>query len=71
MLFKKEKCTTAIQVCYEINADTKSRELNGLLEAMQFFDLIEGFIITQNQKDTLQLEGKTIYLVPAFEYFMK
>ena len=71
VMFKKEKCTTAIQVCYEINADTKTRELNGLLEAMQFFDLKEGFIITQNQKDTLQLEEKTIYLVPAFEYFMK
>ncbi|MES2545356.1 MAG: ATP-binding protein [Bacteroidota bacterium] len=71
VLFEKEKCTTAIQVCYEINEDNKTRELNGLLEAMQFFDLKEGIIITQNQKDTLQMEDKTILMIPAFDYFYK
>ncbi len=71
VIFDKEKCSTAMQVCYELNADNKTRELNGLLEAMTFFDLTEGFIITQNQKDILQIEGKTIHLLPAFEYFMK
>lgn len=69
VLFDKEKCTTALQICYEINGDNKTRELNGLLEAMQFFDLKEGYIITQNQKDSLQIEDKTVYLIPAFEYF--
>jgi uncharacterized protein len=71
VLFDKEKCTKALQVCYEINSDNKTREINGLLEAMHFFDLEEGFIITQNQKDVLQIENKTIHLIPAFEYFMK
>ena len=70
VLFDKEKCTTALQVCYEINADNKTRELDGLLEAMQFFNLEEGLIITQNQKDTIKTKNKTIYLIPAFEYFM-
>jgi hypothetical protein len=69
VLFDKDKCTAAVQVCYEINDDNKARELNGLVEAMQFFDLKEGFIITQNQKDNLQIEGKIVYLIPAFEYF--
>jgi hypothetical protein len=69
VLFDKDKCTAALQVCYEINGDNKTRELNGLVEAMQFFDLKEGFIITQNQKDSLQIEDKTVYLIPAFEYF--
>lgn len=69
VLFDKDKCTTALQVCYEINGDNKTRELGGLLEAMQFFDLNKGFIITQNQKDSLQIEDKTVYLIPAFEYF--
>jgi predicted AAA+ superfamily ATPase len=71
VLFDKEKCTKALQVCYEINGDNKTREINGLLEAMLFFNLNEGFIITQNQKDTLKIEEKTIYLIPAFEYFMQ
>ena len=47
-----------------------TKELNGLMEAMQFFDLKEGFIITQNQKDSLQIKDKTVYLIPAFEYFV-
>ena len=71
VLFDKDKCTTALQVCYEINPDNKTRELNGLLEAMQFFDLKEGFIITQNQKDSLKIGDKMVYLIPAFEYFME
>jgi predicted AAA+ superfamily ATPase len=71
VLFDKDKCTAALQVCYEINGDNKTRELGGLIEAMQFFDLKEGFIITQNQKDSLQIEDKTVCLIPAFEYFMK
>lgn len=70
VLFDKGKCTTALQVCYEINGDNKKRELDGLVEAMQFFDLKEGYIITQNQKDSLQLEDKTVYLIPAFEFFI-
>ena len=30
-----------IQVCYELNIDNKDREINGLLEAMDFFELKE------------------------------
>ena len=71
ILFDKEKCTTALQVCYEVNTDNKSREIAGLIEAMIFFDLNEGFIVTQNQKDVLKIDGKTVFLVPAHEYFMK
>lgn len=71
VLFDKEKCTTTLQVCYEVNTDNKEREIKGLLEAMTFFDLNEGFIVTQNQKDILKIDGKTVFLVPANEYFMK
>ena len=71
VLFDNDKCTAAVQVCYEINGDNKTKELNGLVEAMQFFDLKEGFIITQNQKDSLQIEDKKVYLIPGFEYFME
>lgn len=69
VLFNQEKCVKAIQVCQEIHTENQERELSGLLEAMNFFDLLEGFIITFNQKDTLTLEEKTIHLVPSFEFF--
>jgi uncharacterized protein len=71
VLFNQEKCVKAIQVSHEVHSENKEREFSGLLEAMQFFDLQEGFIITFNQKDTLTLKEKTIHLVPIFEFFMQ
>lgn len=69
VLFNKEKCIAVLQVCYELNSDNKKREIDGLLEAMQYFDLTEGSIVTQDQKDVLTIGEKIIYLIPAFEYF--
>ena len=69
VLFEQEKCVKAIQVCQEVHAENQEREISGLLEAMTFFDLQEGFIITFNQEDTLEMDGKTIYLVPSFKFF--
>ena len=57
-----------IQVCSQIHSDNKTRELEGLIEAMEFFELKVGFIITLNQKDKLVFNGKTVYLIPAFEF---
>jgi len=71
VVFDKNKCKMLIQVCEEINGDTKERELRGLFEAMDFFKLKDGYIITTSQKDTLKLEGKTIHLVPANEFVME
>ena len=48
-----------IQVCYELNIDNKDREINGLLEAMEFFELKEGIMITFDQQDEFQLNEKS------------
>ena len=46
--------TQALQVCAEFRSkETKQRELNGLIEAMQTYHLKEGFILTE---DTLATE---------------
>lgn len=68
VIFEKKKCKMVIQVCEELHLDNKHREINGLLEAMNFFDLKEGFIVTKNQSDTLKIEGKTIHLIPAIDW---
>ena len=70
VLFDQDKCTKAIQVCHEVHLDNQEREVAGLLEAMDFFDLTQGFIITFNQKDTIIIKEKTIYLVPSYEFFV-
>ena len=54
-----------IQVCYELNIDNKDREINGLLEAMDFFELKEGIIVTFDQQEEFHLNDKVIKVVPA------
>ena len=68
VVFDGKKCKMLIQVCEEIHLDNKDREINGLLEAMNFFDMQEGFIVTKNQKDLLKIDGKSIHLVPAIDW---
>jgi len=69
VVFENKKCKMLIQVCWEINGDNKLRETEGLLDAMQYFKKNEGFIITFNQRDTLQIKGHTIHLLPAVNFF--
>jgi len=58
------KALEAVQVCYELNPDNLQREIDGLAEAMNFFELKEGKIITLRQKDCFSLDGKTVTVVP-------
>jgi len=69
----KEKNTIAraIQVCYELNEDNKKREIDGLMEALEKFDLSEGLIVTYNQQDELRVSGKTIKVYPAWRWFLR
>ena len=61
----------AIQVCEEIQSDNKDREIYGLLEALRFFNLKKGIIVTKNQKDNLKYEDIEIELIPGYEFVLK
>jgi len=68
-LVKEEnKITQAIQVCYNLTEENKNRELDGLIEALEAFDLPEGLILTFNQQDTLKIGDKLIHVVPAWRW---
>lgn len=67
---QREVITHAIQVCYHINDDNFTREYDGLFEAMKFFDLKTGIIVTFDQKETFEKDGLTIELVPAYEFLI-
>jgi predicted AAA+ superfamily ATPase len=56
-----------VQVCYALTPDNLQREINGLIEALNFFDMKEGKIITFNQKDSFIVDNKIITTVPFFE----
>jgi hypothetical protein len=61
--------TTCTQVCWELNADNQDREINGLLDAMDFFNLDEGEILTFNTIDLIVTKGKKISVMPAWKRF--
>lgn len=63
--------TLLLQVCNDLHTENLEREVNGLLEAMNFFQKTEGYIITANQKDELKKGGKMIHVLPAWEWLMK
>lgn len=59
-----------IQVCYELTPDNLDRELNGLLNAMRFFNLHKAIIITFNNTDLIKVDDFEISVIPAFEYLV-
>lgn len=66
---KNTKIEKLIQVCFELNSDNEERELNGLIDAMNFFHLESGVIITLNQQDTILNQGRRIEVIPVYKYF--
>ena len=68
---EREKITHAIQVCFDVNDETKDREINGLLAALNEFKLTEGIILTYNQEDKFLIKEKKITLKPVWKWLLK
>ncbi|MDX8337837.1 ATP-binding protein [Draconibacterium sp. IB214405] len=66
--FGKDQAKVAVQVCVTLEQDNLEREINGLLEAMEFFDFDEGTLVTLSQTDTFIRDDKTIQVVPFYEF---
>lgn len=58
----------AAQVCYELTPENLDRELNGLFEAMTELNLQEGYILTMDQQEQLEKEGKKIHVIPVWKW---
>lgn len=65
---EKEKVTQVVQACFELNSDNLQREMNGLKEAMDFFGLQEGTIVTLNQTDLFINDDKHIRVISANDW---
>ena len=63
-----KKDLNAYQVCFELNEDNKDREINGLLEALNYLKQKVGFILTLDQHDELELNGKKIIVRPVYTW---
>ncbi len=69
VVFEKGSIQLVVQVCYELTPDNLDRELNGLFEALGFFDMDKGYIVTSNQTDHFEREGKTAEVLPCHQFF--
>jgi predicted AAA+ superfamily ATPase len=68
VVHQQGKLTELIQVCWQLGSDNLGRELAGLHEAMDFFNIRAGTIITWDQSDTFEKEGKTITVLPFYQW---
>lgn len=60
-----------VQVCLELNSDNEARELGGLTQAMDYFNLTQGLILTENQEDEIHQDKRTIYITPVWKWLTK
>jgi predicted AAA+ superfamily ATPase len=67
VVMEKGNCKQVLQVCEEIHSDNKNSEINGLIEAMKFFGLKEGYIYTLNQDEEYVVDGMKIYIKKVME----
>ena len=70
-IVKSPNDTLCIQACWELNADNQDREINGLIDALDFFNLEEGEILTYNTEDIVLTKGKKITVTPAWKRFSR
>ncbi len=61
----------AIQVTTNLsNAEVKKREIDGLIEAMVAYNLKSGCILTENEQDTMKVDGFQITIIPMWKWLL-
>ncbi len=64
VVYKYNKLADLVQVCYQITPDNLNREIDGAMEAMNFFGVSTAKIITFSQEDRFEKDGKVIMAIP-------
>jgi hypothetical protein len=68
---EKNRVTAAIQVTHTLSEENESREISGLLEAMNTHNLKDGTIITYEQEETRKTDDKTIRITPVWKWLLE
>ncbi|MBU4482211.1 DUF4143 domain-containing protein, partial [Patescibacteria group bacterium] len=66
-----QKITEAIQVTKTLLPKNKDREINGLLGAMEKYNLKQGLILTDDLEDELKIDNKKIIIKPVYEWLLE
>jgi predicted AAA+ superfamily ATPase len=69
LIKEKNKIIGAIQVAWQMDKNNQARELEGLWGAMEKFGLKEGMILTKDQEDENNEQGK-IKIVPVWKWLL-
>lgn len=60
-----------VNVSYELaDSRTREREINGLLEAMEYFNLSESYLITSDEEQSLSVDDRSIHIMPLYQYLL-
>lgn len=71
LLVENNTITSAIQVCYAFpSGKVRKREIDGLLEAMNAYNLQSGLIITDSTEEEIMNDGKKITILPAWKWLL-
>lgn len=69
---EKAEFKQLIQVCWSLqDKNTRKREINSLLAAMEETNLNRGLVITENEEDIIKHKGKTIEIKPAYKWLLE
>ena len=64
--------STAIQVAYSIaDCDTRKREIDALLALSNYQDIQHLLIVTKDEEETLEENGKVISVIPLWKWLME
>ncbi|HHD16418.1 MAG TPA: ATP-binding protein [Euryarchaeota archaeon] len=70
ILRKSGVISEAIQVTTDLEGN-KEREFEGLMEALELYDLDQGLILTQDQEGSMEMEGKDILVKPVWQWLLE
>lgn len=72
LLRESNKIVQAIQVTTAFNSEeTKEREIEGLMEAINTYQLKGGLILTESEEEILEIEGKIIAILPIWKWLLQ
>jgi len=72
VLKTKTKITEAIQVSWSIvDPNTRKREIDGLLEAMDEHKLKFGLILTDSEEEEIKVDKKNIKIMPVWKWMLQ
>ncbi|HNO26729.1 MAG TPA: ATP-binding protein, partial [Leptospiraceae bacterium] len=67
IVFERNRISSAFQVTLKLG-ENKDRELNGLYEAMDMFELKEGTVISEYEEKKITVDKKKISVIPYWKW---